>query len=134
MTCVHPSPLRSYTLPDLLESDVTVVLNTREDIVTVLIEVTITVQHRVTTPQMNVVLALLEAHPHACSFASLYAALTGVSPHNAEEFLQVAEDYVHIAMRPVRLVLKECRAILASLNLGVQPGEGTTYRLFRLER
>lgn len=122
-----------YTLPTIIPSDITLVLNTTDHIVTLMVDTTIETQQRFTAPEMTILLTLLEAHPAPCTNAMLYAALTGVEPNNAHEFLQAVGDYVDIAMTPVRMVLKQCRTRLAPFNLGIQPVNETAYTLFRLD-
>lgn len=131
---MQPQQFREYTLPDVIESDITLVLNLTDAIVTLLVSGELTAQHICTDEEITALFTLLEAHPTPCTSAALYAALTRVSPTDAHDFLEVVgEDYLDIAMQPVRAVLKRCRAILATCNLGIQPTKEAAYTLFRLE-
>jgi hypothetical protein len=125
---------RSYTLPSILPSDIEVVLNLEDHIVTLIVAGDFEAQQIFTAPEMSALLALLEAHPEPCTNAALYATFAEVSLDEAETLLQVVGDtYLDIALRPVRAVLKRCRAKLDALNLGIQPVDSTGYKLFRIE-
>jgi hypothetical protein len=129
-----PSRFRSYTLADILPSDVELVLNLEDHIATLIVAGDIEAQQIFAAPEMTALFALLEAHPEPCTNAALYAALAPVALADAQEFLQVVDNaYLDIALRPVRAVLKRCRAGLDALNLGIQPVNDTGYKLFRIE-
>jgi hypothetical protein len=129
-----PSRFRSYTLANILPSDVELVLNLEDHIATLIVAGDIEAQQIFAAPEMTALLTLLEAHPEPCANAALYAALASVALADAQEFLQVVDDaYLDIALRPVRTVLKRCRAGLDALNLGIQPVNDTGYKLFRIE-
>ena len=129
-----PLRFRTYALAPILPSDVELILNLEDSIVTLIVAGDIEAQQIFAAPEMTALLTLLEVHPEPCTNAALYAALTEVAQADAQEFLQVVDDaYLDIALRPVRAVLKRCRAGLDSLNLGIQPVDDTGYKLFRIE-
>lgn len=129
-----PSRFRSYTLATILPSDIELILNLTDHIVTLIVAGDIEAQQLFAAPEMTALLTLLEAHPETCTNAALYAALAEVSLDEAQAFLQAVEDtYMDIALKPVRAVLKRCRAGLDALNLGIQPVDDTGYKLFRIE-
>lgn len=93
-------------------------------------------QEVVTELEMYVLLALLEAYPHYCSYEVLRAAITDEMVSQARTTVHRAIEHKTLdrSMKPIRNILSRCRAKLHAFGIDIRSIHAAGYILTPMRR